>query len=194
MRIAAAVAGVALIATAPGLVASAAAHNGPGGGGPKNQSQEQQQTLTPTQITGVNAARSAYLTSVSKAKRAYLDAMAPIRQGIEAEVADEQLAVAIAADAYETARRYGGDVAGAKTTLQNAQAAYKAARDAAKSAAQSKIDAADAAFKTALTDARSAYDTAIAAVFAGSTVPRGLQSPPGGKGWMHGGMGAMGKR
>ena len=98
------------------------------------------------------------------------------------------LAYEIAKDAYVFTRATGGDATAAKTALDNAAAAYKAALQTARTASKTALDNAKAAARTALEKARTDYVAAVTAAV--PNAPQALLVPPGrGKSWISQGFG-----
>ena len=99
--------------------------------------------------------------------------------------ADAELAYLQARDAYVVVRATGGsdaEIAQAKTDAENAGAALKSARDAAKAKVQGQLDDVQAKARTDLEAATNAYVTAVKGAV--PDAPAWLLVPPGGgKGW-----------
>lgn len=176
-RITAALAGLALAVGMLGLAGPASADD-------DRYDSTPSVTLTAQQVTAVTAARNAYLTAAGKAKDAYRVEAAKIKDAQDASLADERLTLLLARDAWLVATRYGGDTTATKAALDSATSAYRSASSSARATARTQSDAAKATLRTALDKARADYTAAITAAFAGTSVPRGLQNPPGLKlGW-----------
>ena len=135
--------------------------------------------LTPAQLAGVTAARRSYIVSVSTAERAYRTAVTDIRGDVEDQLAEPRLALSLAEDALEVARRYGGDVSAAQASVDAAAQAYRGAFASAQDDARGRYSQARAALDAALEQARTAYSAAVTSLLPAGEVPRELLVPPG---------------
>lgn len=149
-------------------------------------------TLTTEQRTAVVGARKMYIKTATDIRKAYRQTVAGLLEGVQTATADAELAYVQARDAYVVVRATGGsdaEIAQAKTDAENAGAALKSARDAAKAKVQGQLDDAKAKARADLDAAKAAYVTTVKGAV--PDAPAWLLVPPGGgKGWFGHGFGS----
>ena len=197
-------ASAALLLTAPGLVGTAAAHNGNGPGGPNGQGEatsqatgqadarregfdfSQQNVGTPELQNAIKTARESYKTVVRTARDDFRTTVSGIRTSIETETAAKLSDVQAKKKLLSDALAANSDQA----TLDPLRAAFKTSLDTyrtawleAKAKHQSEVDAALAKAKSVIDAAAKAYAQSVTDAFAkyapGTAVPPGLLNPPG---------------
>ena len=172
---------LALLAAAPGLtgVASASDHHGESRG--ESTCSASQLNLSVAQQTGVDAATTAYATSMRSAKDALKASMMGIRSTVMADpaVVAARTALIAAHDAYEAAEDSSSEQA-MELAYENAEQAYRVAVKSARTTSQAAVDAAVTAYRTSVTAAETAYTAALTIVFGSVTdIPAQLVDPDG---------------
>lgn len=145
--------------------------------------------LTAAQVTAVQAARDAYLTSAKTIKEALKSALDAVRTSIRTELTPLHDAKDAARSAYVTAYKADADaatLADLKAKYEASEAAYKTAAKASMVKYQVQVDAATATAKDALATAATTYTDAIKAAFAPADAPAGLLTTPADRHFGHG--------
>ena len=187
-RIVTATAAIALMASAPGFIGVASAHDHGGNGSGGRDGLTSEQSANPEFAMAIQTARTTYKDATKAVKDQFRTDIAGVRTAIETATATQKAAVKTAHDAYENARDANPavDTTAQKAALDAAITAYKDALNTAKTAQQAVVTAAADKAKATLATALTTYQTSITEAFAtyaaGTTVPPGLLTP----GWAHG--------
>lgn len=171
---------VALIATAPGLVGVASAHNNPS---PTPATSNAQVTVSPELIKAIQGARDAFRVSAQTAMDTYRTAKTAIHTAMDADANLTALHAAkdAAKQAFVLAYKAGTSTPALQAAFDSAKAALdtaSSAYDAAKAPYRAQEDAARNTLRVSIDAAKAVYVTAVKAAFATyaptATIPANL--------------------